>query len=92
MVALSGMFGSLHVAQQPVHLVNVQPAAGAHRTVTGNCRANRMQFVGQRETLSPLSHFAGQIANQRLYVTIAEQCRNFTDNNRRRTELLNGQA
>ena len=47
MAALAAAGGGLHLAQQGVHLVAVEAAAGAHRTVTGDACTHRLQSIGE---------------------------------------------
>src|SRR5262245_45337316 len=74
-VALAGIRHRLHLAQERVHLLGLEAAAGAHRAVAGHGGGDMHQPVLERQCLVPFRHVLGEVAHECLYVDLAEQGR-----------------
>src|SRR3546814_3863019 len=66
MVALAGMRRRLHLAEQRVHLIDREAAAGADRAVTGHRAADLFQLLLEAEGVAELGELVGEVADQPL--------------------------
>ena len=73
MVALAGIGGDLHLAQQGVHLRGCEAATGADRAVAGQGRAHLLQALTQGQGLARLGQVVGDVADQARHVGLAQQ-------------------
>src|SRR5262249_19280681 len=74
-VALAGIGRCFHLAQQRVHLLRLELAAGAHRAVARHGGGDMQEPALERQGLVPFGHVVGEIAHQRGGVDLAEQRR-----------------
>ncbi len=88
MIALAGVRRDFHFAQQRVHLLRLQAAAGAHRAVAGHGGCDMHQPPLQRQRLVPFGHVLGEVAQQRLCVRSRRAARAFRARRPRRGRRL----
>ncbi len=81
-IALAGIRRVFHLAQQRVHLLRLEAAAGAHRAVAGHGGRDMHQAALQRQRLVPFRHVLGEIAQQRGGIGLAEQRRRLAHRDR----------
>ena len=87
-VALAGIGRRLHLAQQRVHLLGLEAAAGAHRAVAGHGGGDVHQAPLERQRLVPFRHVIGEVVHEGLGVDLAEQRRGLAHRHRARPERL----
>ena len=67
----------LHLAQQVVHLGDIQPSPRTHRPVARHRRRDMVDFVFHHRRCAPFRHFVGQIRNHFFDCRVLQQCRYF---------------
>jgi len=92
MVALADVRRRLHLAQERVHLLGLEPAAGAHRAVAGQGGGDVQEASFERQRLVPFRHVLGEIAHQRARIDLAEQRRRLAHRDRARAKRLDDEA
>jgi len=92
MVALAGVGGGLHLAQEGVHLRGGQAAAGPDRAVAGQGRADLLQPLAQGQGLACLRQVIGDVADQAGHVGLAQQGRGLPHQDGAGTKGLHHQA
>src|SRR4051812_47540467 len=78
-IALARVFRVFHVAKESIHLLRLQPAPGAHRSVTGDGRGNCVEPLAKAGGSIHLGEVVGKIAYQAAGVQLAEGSRNLAD-------------
>ena len=92
MVALARAWRAFHVAQQRVHFLQAQAAAGAHRMVAGKGRQHMVEAFLQRQGHAMLAYCIDNIAHQPRHIAVFQQGRHFAHADRAGAETLDGQA
>lgn len=90
-VALPGKGRALHVAEQRVHLLGIEPPACPHAAVAGHRGQNMIEPPGKEARLSfvlGLGKFGGKVGEQALDVAGPEQRRDFAHQDRSGAERL----
>ena len=91
MVALAGMGGGLHLAQQGVHLVGFQSAPGSHRAVAGHSGTHVLEAFLEAQRIPHCGDLTYQVAHQPGNIHLAQQGRGLAHHNRAGTERLQHQ-
>ena len=92
MVALAGMRRRLHLAQECVHFLAREPAAGADAAIAGHGGGDVIDLLLERQSLVELGEVVGKVLHQALDVDLAEQRRDFPHRNRVLAEAFEHQA
>ena len=92
MIALTGILGTLHLAQERIHLFGFQAASGADRPVTGNTACDRKKIPLERQRVVPFGDVFREIAYEIVRVRLAEQRRRFAHKHRALPERLQDKA
>ena len=92
MVALAAVGRRFHLAQQGVHFVLIEAAAGADGAVAGHGRADGIKTLAQAEGVDEFSQLVGKVEDEALDVGLAEQRRKLPDHDAAVAERLQNEA
>src|SRR6478735_8056183 len=86
MIALAGIGRALHLAQQRVHLLRLEPSSRAYRAVTSHGGRDLHEAALERQRLVPLAHVLGEVTHEAGAVDLAEERRRLAQRHRAGTE------
>ena len=89
MIALPGMRGGLHLAQQGIHFFCIQPPASAHRPAAGHISHHLFEPFSQGQSGLIFGKIVSEIADQAGNIHLSEQGRRGAHANRAQPEGLN---
>ena len=92
MVALAGVGGGFHLAEQGVHLGGRKHATGADAAVAGHGAADLAEAFAEGQGCTVLGQVVGDVADEALYVCVAQQRGCFADQHGTRAEGFDDQA
>ena len=92
MIALTGMGCRLHLTQERVHLLRLEPPPGPHAAMTGHGGANLRQPLLERNAIAEFAEFLGELLHQDLDVTLTQHRWRLAHDYGARTESFDHQA